>query len=96
MRWMIKNIKLHCISLLMRLRKNGKLKKIVLVLPITFYSSSGWLMYQKETQLNYIWNTHSPFLQECLNFLELQIQKQLLSVSPNILIELFTGYLIIA
>ena len=43
-----------------------------------------------------MWNTHTPFLQECLNFLEPQIQKQLLSVSSNILTELRTGYSIIA
>ena len=53
-------------------------------------------MYQQETQLYYIWKTHSPSLQECLIFLEPEIQKQLLSVSLNILIELLTGYLKIA
>ena len=53
-------------------------------------------MYQQETQLCYICNTHSPFLQECFNFLELQIQKKPLSFSLNILIKLFTGYLLIA
>ena len=53
-------------------------------------------MYQQENQLYYIWNIHSTFLQERLNFSESQIQKKLLSVSPNVLIELFTGYLIIA
>ena len=53
-------------------------------------------MYQQETQLYYIWKIHSPFFQEYLNFLEPQIQRQLLSVSLNILIELFTGYFITA
>ena len=53
-------------------------------------------MYQQENQLYYIWNTHSPFLEEHLSFLESQIQKKLFSVSPNVLVELFTGYLIIA
>ena len=53
-------------------------------------------MYHQETQLYYVWITNSPFLQERLNFLQPQIQMQFLSVTPNILIELFTIYLIIA
>ena len=76
------------------MKKWKKLRLFFVLLFIQlFYSAQGkWCTNKKLNATTSGIHTHSFYKN---NFLELQIQKQLLSVSPNILIELFTGYLII-